>query len=223
MGGGHLIWHRSVGSILARGGIFGSRRHFGLRGGILWLAVTLMQRVLIQKGDPFRSWRILVLLLWFAKKSQTIQYSRTEFRKKKRDLNVPLVGYPAPSFSRIVGPRRMIQTNKFCFPEKELPGERQSISQAPFVLPFRSSFLANSFHFLAISNASLLQLTRKRDFSEENGHAAATNRWRVRQLPISQESASVVGQRHVKKKERASGGEKTKPVTTRLAAVKLRW
>lgn len=145
------------------------------RGGILacgaasWLAVTLMQRVLIQKGDPFRSWRILVLLLWFAKKGQTIQYSRTEFRKKKRELNVPLVGYPAPSFSRIVGPRRMIQTNKFCFPEKELPGERQSISQAPFVLPFRSSFLANSFHcgFWRSAMRRSFSCRGKRDVSEE--------------------------------------------------------
>ena len=33
--GSHLIWHRSVGSILARGGSLGSRRHLGLRGGIL--------------------------------------------------------------------------------------------------------------------------------------------------------------------------------------------
>ena len=32
---------------------------------------------------------------------QAIQYSRTEFRWKGRELNVPLVGCPAPSFPRI--------------------------------------------------------------------------------------------------------------------------
>ena len=32
---GHLMWHGSVGSILARGGILFTRRHLGLRGGIL--------------------------------------------------------------------------------------------------------------------------------------------------------------------------------------------
>lgn len=178
------------------------------RGGILacgaasWLAVTLMQRVLIQKGDPFRSWRVLVLLLWFAKKGQTIQYSRTEFRKKKRELNVPLVGYPAPSFSRIVGPRRMIQTNKFCFPEKELPGERQSISQAPFVLPFRSSFLANSFHcgFWRSAMRRSFSCRGKRDVSEEkkSTRSRQTVGGSVNCRPTR--NASVVGHKHVRKR-----------------------
>ena len=53
---------------------------------------------------------------------------------------------------------------------------------------------------------------REHDVSEENSHAVATNRWRVRQLPISQESASVVGHKHVRNKKGAGAGEKTKPV-----------
>jgi len=122
MDGGHLMWHGSVGSILARGGMFGSRRHLGLRGGILARSYAYAESAHPNGDDPFRSWRILVLLLWFAKDCQTIQYSRTEFRREGRELNLPLVGHSAPSFGRIVNSSQMNPNQQVVLPRRiELP------------------------------------------------------------------------------------------------------
>lgn len=113
-----------------------SSRRLVVRGGILACGVTLVQE---------RS-RALATLLWFARDCQTIQYSRAKFRWEGQELKLPLVGYSAPSVPGIVDSSGMIPTNKFCFPKIDLPWSCGSrVSQAPFVLPFRSSFLANSF------------------------------------------------------------------------------
>lgn len=62
---------------------------------------------------------------------------KTSSAGKRQELNYHLVGYSAPSFSRMVDSSRMIQTNKCCFPESELPCMmlRQSIFSSTLCSP----------------------------------------------------------------------------------------
>lgn len=140
---GHLKWHGSVGSIWLTAslvcavaswahGVFvcavasgltascGARWHLGLRLRLCRKCSSKRGRS-VQIMDP----RVAPMV---CKGLSNHSIFPKKFRLEGRELKLPLVGYPAPSFSRIVDSSGMIQTNKFCFPEIELPcvSERQS-------------------------------------------------------------------------------------------------
>lgn len=120
-------------------------------------------RWLLACGYACAGSRALAMLLWFARDCQTIQYSRAKFRWEGRELKLPLVGYSAPSFPRIVDPAEMIQTNKILLPRNDLPwccGSRISSTLcSPAALLISCDF--PPLWFLAISNASLLRPRQK--------------------------------------------------------------
>ena len=65
---------------------------------------------------------------------------------RKGENSTSLVGYSAPSFPGIVNSSGMIQNQQACLPESICRAVAAVESQALFVLPSRSSFLANSFN-----------------------------------------------------------------------------
>merc|ERR1712176_164952 len=76
--------------------------------------------------------------------SHTVFPNRVPLGRARTQL--PLVGYSAPSFPGIVNSSGMIQNQQACLPESTCRAVAAVESQALFVLPSRSSFLANSVH-----------------------------------------------------------------------------
>ena len=119
---------------------------------------------------------------------------------------LPLVGYSAPSFPRIVNSSGMIRTNKFASLKASCHALRQSTFASTLLFSCfapRSSFLANSFHcgFWRSAMHSLLRLTRETRCFRGNNHDRDEILQRVCQLPIKPETHPVGGHKHVRKKK----------------------
>ena len=119
-----------------------------------WLAVTLLERSGPRDAPMARK----------ELSSHTVFPNRVPLGRARTQL--PLVGYSAPSFPRIVNSSGMIRTNKFASLKASCHALRQSTFASTLLFSRfapRSSFLANSFHcgFCRSAMHSLLRLTRE--------------------------------------------------------------
>ena len=153
--------------------------------------------------------------------SHTVFPNRVPLERARTQL--PLVGYSAPSFPRIIDSSEMNQTNKLASPTRPAMVLWQSdlkhlCSLVPLLIP--CEFLP--LWFRTIGNASLLRLIRKHDVSGETN-----TRSRPLEGPAIADRAEThptVGHKHVKKRNEQAGVRKqSQPSDVRITLMIVSW